>query len=1450
MSCPSPATEKDRMIEMSRSVSRGVALRGIVTIFVLVLLTSPTAGGSEMDIGTVGAGPWNRSSLQAPTSLSLPGSGTYTSVAIEDIDHDGDPDIAAAGGSGIEVWEGDGAGNWTARTWPAGSAGCSDIALADVDRDGKLDIVACGDPGVRYWDGNGAWAWTAGTAPVGSGKYLTIEIGDVNIDGCPDVVAGGIGGIRVMLGDGNGGWTAGPDPVSGDTWHDLAIGDLNIDGKPDIAACGNDSGASNGTVRAFFGDGTGAWPSGVAVATGIQGPLRSIETTDVNKDGKPDIVAAGSGGVHFWTGNGATVWTKGAAPSPGPGVMALVLRDLDNDGNADIAVGDGNGSSVWLGDGGSGWPAAAARPLFNVSVLGLAAGDLDHDARPDLVAATGGKGLVTWTSDVPEVNITGWSAASTGLLGSGKWADVGFGDVNNDGDLDLVVTSYQGRDQGIRAFLGNGAGCWTNSSSGLPMNTSCSGARLVDLNHDGRLDLVATTDAGTPGTVGTRVWKGNGDGTWTLRGAIDTRSGAGLETGDLNNDGDPDLVTGLWGGTFGPMIFLGNGDLTFRPDSGPPSSLDVDDVAVGDANDDGKQDFAASSMDNRGIQFWRGDGTGAAASWTREDSGLPNTAVYLGLSLADVDNDGDLDLAACGFGPGNGLHVYLGNGGAGGALGWTESSGGLPAAADFGGVELADLDLDGNTDILAGNVSGGGLDLFSGNGGAGGPMGWIEIGKAPLPSSGNVWGVRFGDIDNDGVLDIGATPDGSGVRVWKTNVTRPSNFDHVTMTPSTGNLELDKKLQFSAQAYYANNTPVPQIQYVWEMEGGLGTLDNVTGQTVNLTGMMAGSGKLKVTAQKGLFARGASANITVMAPPRPADVMVAPELSVMPDAIWLNGTDIPGRQENATVRIGLKALGRNITANDSLEVNFTLSQGVSIVDGSAAPNPGSTVHNANGTTVIGWNIGSIANSSTCWLLFDIISDTAGASVPINIPWRSELRYLNLSGPQLVRLDRISIGVLMAIKEAPGPPLNLTARPGDGSVQLIWEPPAFDGNSSVAGYNIYRGNAEGTEALLRGIGNLTGFNDTNLTNGVRYHYFLRALNRIGEGTRSTGVNATPSKNAGPPGAPMNLKAVPGNGFVSLGWEPPSDDGGSGVLAYTIYRRNATGATGRLADIADLTLNDTSVANNITYYYSASARNIAGEGPRSSEVNATPAAPPVERAPSEPRNLKATAGDGFVDLTWEPPLEDGGSPVSNYRLMRGQEPGKGAILRVLGPELTFRDTGVANGQNYYYSVAAANRMAIGPPTTEVAARPWALPSAPQGLATSMAAGGKVLCSWNPPASDGGSNITGYVVYRSEAGSAATNASYKAIGQVVGRTFLDGTARKGTAYSYKVAAITEKGEGPASDPAQMIVPAQKRAPDAFASILFPLILLLMIIFIIIAIAAWMKTRRKKGPEAGGSR
>jgi len=99
----------------------------------------------------------------------------------------------------------------------------------------------------------------------------------------------------------------------------------------------------------------------------------------------------------------------------------------------------------------------------------------------------------------------------------------------------------------------------------------------------------------------------------------------------------------------------------------------------------------------------------------------------------------------------------------------------------------------------------------------------------------------------------------------------------------------------------------------------------------------------------------------------------------------------------------------------------------------------------------------------------------------------------------------------------------------------------------------------------------------------------------------------------PTPPRNLQVTPGDNYIDLKWDAPSDDGGSSITGYKIYRGTAPGGEIFVKTVGNMLIyTDDDVTNNQKYCYQVSAINSVGEGEKSNEVGATLEA--VQQSPS--------------------------------------------------------------------------------------------------------------------------------------------------------------------------------------------------------------------------------------------
>ena len=268
---------------------------------------------------------------------------------------------------------------------------------------------------------------------------------------------------------------------------------------------------------------------------------------------------------------------------------------------------------------------------------------------------------------------------------------------------------------------------------------------------------------------------------------------------------------------------------------------------------------------------------------------------------------------------------------------------------------------------------------------------------------------------------------------------------------------------------------------------------------------------------------------------------------------------------------------------------------------------------------------------------------------------------------------------------PTAPRNLTYILNAGDIDLSWDAPADSGGSAITHYKIYRGTSSGTVTLLDTIGPTLTYTDQTMVPGVKYYFQVSAANSMGEGPLSNEVVSDPEL----PAAPY-LTAILDGMTVELTWEPTLLLGQPPITGYNIYRGTSSGDLSLLATLGNATTYvDDSVTNGQAYYYKVSAINSAGEGALSNEVSVT-----TGSVPSAPRNLAAVAGNGTVTLTWSAPSNDGGWPVTGYRVYRGTAAGGEVLVATLGNVLTFEDGGLTNGITYFYRVSAVNAVGEGP------------------------------------------------------------------------------------------------------------------------------------------------------------
>ncbi len=434
------------------------------------------------------------------------------------------------------------------------------------------------------------------------------------------------------------------------------------------------------------------------------------------------VESAETTGLTFTHVNGAT----GQYYLPEVMGSGVALFDYDNDGDLDVFLVQGGP----LGSKGSTAGSPASR-LF----------------RNDLTVGSDGSRRLHFT-DVTE-------RARAGVRGYGM--GVAVGDCDNDGFLDLLVTAF-----GPSTLLhNNGDGTFSDVTAqqpGLADEQWSTSAAFVDYDRDGDLDLfvaryVDFTPAGNKlcndsagardycsprafHPVPDRLFRNEGRGRFidvTAAAGIDKAfgNGLGVASGDYNGDGWPDLYVAndgtpnqLWlnqhDGTFKDEGLLSGSALS--PAGNPEGSMGI---ASGDADQDGDEDLFVTNIVGETSVLYLNDGRGSFED-ARSRSGLAAvTAAFTGFGTdwIDYDNDGWPDL-------------FIANG----AVNIVESERGQPLPYRM-------------KNQLIHNIDGRRFEETSSI--AGPAFARAEVGR----------GAAFGDIDNDGDIDIVVTNNAGPVRL-------------------------------------------------------------------------------------------------------------------------------------------------------------------------------------------------------------------------------------------------------------------------------------------------------------------------------------------------------------------------------------------------------------------------------------------------------------------------------------------------------------------------------------------------------------------------------------------------------------------------------------------------------------------------------------------------------------
>jgi len=669
-----------------------------------------------------------------------------------------------------------------------------------------------------------------------------------------------------LPGGSNSNWTPHVIDSSFPSANTISSGDVNGDGYVDFIAT---AGGTTDDVAWWKNvDGTGTNWSKITIDAAFDG-ARSSSMVDIDGDGRMDVLGAANsaGEIAWWRNvNGpGTNWTKRVIATGFDGANAAASADFNLDGNPDVVgcAGTDNEITWWENVGGAGtnWIAHVIANTFT-SAQSIAVIDLDRDGDWDVISAANPSpgGRISWWENLDGTGGT-WTSRVITASFNGAYAATPA-DIDADGDWDILAAAQVADD--VTWFENvNGIGTmWTTRT----VDGNFDGARSAvagDIDGDGDLDITAAAFIQNQ-----LAWWINQSihrsAAYCTDASISTnfQGAQAITTSDIDQDGDADIIGAA--SIDNRIAWWENADgqggvwLERLVDTNVPSAWDVDGV---DINGDSAPDILGVSRSGNTIAWWKDIG-GTGTNWNRTviDSSF---SLAQAAAAADLDRDGDEDVVGASFGSGE-IACWKNVGGTG--TNWSKH---VIANTFTGanGVEIADINGDGKRDVIGSAFTLGAITWWQNVDGS--ATNWQQH-SVDATFSGAMT-VTAIDMDRDGDVDVAGASfnldqitwwenaDGTGTN-WITHIVDPdvdgANAVLVNDLDADGDLDITGSSSVVNRFAWWENADGSNTNWI-RHDLSLDTLD----ATAVATADFDGDGKIDVAGASGNASAGQDPNI-------------------------------------------------------------------------------------------------------------------------------------------------------------------------------------------------------------------------------------------------------------------------------------------------------------------------------------------------------------------------------------------------------------------------------------------------------------------------------------------------------------------------------------------------------------------------------------------------------------